>query len=218
LIPLASISRPCCFPLPQICSSSRDSLPTLSGSSLTSNLWLFQSIWADRNFTAYTPLENPINIADIYQQAMVTGTKVDNQDMSKLTAHDTMQNPDKDLENHNGTQSDDSFIDPNFQLGVQDIEAVPISWTFFALVVAYVMIWFVYFVQGLVSGISGTLLPYVTSAFAEHSLTPTTSVIIAVIGGVTNLSIAKVLDIFSRPQGYLLCIVFTTIGLVMSAA
>jgi energy-converting hydrogenase Eha subunit G len=163
-------------------------------------------------------LENPINIADIYQQAMVTGTKVDNQDMSKLTAHDTMQNPDKDLENHNGTQSDDSFIDPNFQLGVQDIEAVPISWTFFALVVAYVMIWFVYFVQGLVSGISGTLLPYVTSAFAEHSLTPTTSVIIAVIGGVTNLSIAKVLDIFSRPQGYLLCIVFTTIGLVMSAA
>ncbi|KAE9367494.1 MFS general substrate transporter [Stipitochalara longipes BDJ] len=157
-------------------------------------------------------------MAENYQQAMATGTEVDNQDMSKLTAHDTVQDSDKDLENHNGTQSEDSFIDPNFQPGVQDIEAVTISWSFFALVVAYVMIWFVYFVQGLVSGISGTLLPYVTSAFAEHSLTPTTSVISAVIGGVTNLSIAKVLDIFGRQQGYLLCIVLTTIGLIMSAA
>jgi hypothetical protein len=79
------------------------------------------------------------------------------------------------------------------------------------------MIWFVYFVQGLVTGISGSVLPYVTSAFTEHSFTPTTGVMSAIIGGVTNLNITKVLDIFGRPQGYLLYIVLTTIGLIRPA-
>ncbi|KAF7890043.1 uncharacterized protein EAF02_002458 [Botrytis sinoallii] len=80
------------------------------------------------------------------------------------------------------------------------------------------MIWITYFVQGLVSGVSGSLLPYITSDFALHSLTPTTSILSAVIGGVTNLSIAKVLDIFDRPQGYILCALLCTVGLAMSAS
>ena len=108
-------------------------------------------------------------------------------------------------------------VDTNFQPGVQDIEAVTIAWSRTWLIVTYILIWLTYFVQGLVSGVTGTLLPYVTSAFAEHSLTPTTSILSAVIGGVTNLSIAKVLDIFGRPQGYVLCIVLCVIGLIMSA-
>ncbi|EHK45528.1 hypothetical protein TRIATDRAFT_128042 [Trichoderma atroviride IMI 206040] len=109
-------------------------------------------------------------------------------------------------------------INTTFQPGVQDIEAVTITWSRTWLIVAYVLIWITYFIQGLVTGVTGALLPYVTSAFAEHSLTPTTGILSAVIGGVTNLSIAKVLDIFGRSQGYLLCIVLCTVGLIMSAA
>jgi MFS family permease len=131
--------------------------------------------------------------------------------------HDSFHGSEKDAEHHNNTIRDDT-VDTNFQAGVQDIEAVTLSWTTVSLVTAYILIWMVYFVQGLVVGISGALLPYVTSSFALHSLTPTTSVLSSVIGGVTNLSIAKVLDVFGRPQGFLFCAVLATVGLVMSAA
>ncbi|TKX23792.1 MFS transporter-like protein 69 [Elsinoe australis] len=104
------------------------------------------------------------------------------------------------------------------QPGVQDIEAVTITWSKRALIGAYLVIWLVYFVQSLVGGINSALLPYITSAFAEHSLTPTTGVVSSVIGGVTNLSIGKALDIFGRPQGFLFCTVLAIIGLVISAA
>ncbi|OCT47555.1 Siderophore iron transporter mirB [Cladophialophora carrionii] len=132
--------------------------------------------------------------------------------------HDTVREATgQDLEHPQGLPSDDNSVDPRFQAGVQDIEAVTISWSTTSLVIAYVLIWLVYFVQGLVAGVSGSLLPYVTSSFALHSLTPTTGVLSSVIGGVTNMSIAKTLDIFGRPQGFLFCVVLATVGLIMAA-
>lgn len=73
-------------------------------------------------------------------------------------------------------------------------------------------------VEGMLNGTAGALTPYVTSAFALHSLTPTVGIISSVIGGVTNLTLAKILDVFGRPQGYLCCIILATIGLAMMAA
>ena len=113
---------------------------------------------------------------------------------------------------------DDSIIDGDTQSGVQNIEAITVAWTNTALAVVYVMIWLIYFVEGLLSGVNGALSPYVTSYFAQHSLTPTVAILSSVIGGVTNLTLAKVLDVFGRPQGFLLCIVIATVGLIMMAA
>jgi MFS family permease len=154
---------------------------------------------------------------------MASQVEIDSHD-GKILSHahntviDSVHESDKDLKHENGTPSGDDSVDSKFQPGVQDIEAVTISWSTVSLVTAYILIWLAYFIQGLVAGVSASLLPYVTSAFAEHSLTPTTSVLSSVIGGVTNLSIAKTLDIFGRPQGFLLCIVLATLGLIMSAS
>ncbi|EPE34450.1 MFS general substrate transporter [Glarea lozoyensis ATCC 20868] len=117
-----------------------------------------------------------------------------------------------------GNASNDKSVDTNFQPGVQKAEAITIAWSLKALIMAYVVIWLVYFVQGIVTGVSGALLPYVTSDFAAHSLIPTTGVVSQVVGGVTNLCIAKVLDIFGRPHGFILCAFLATIGLVMAAS
>ncbi|ORY10001.1 hypothetical protein BCR34DRAFT_567629 [Clohesyomyces aquaticus] len=127
---------------------------------------------------------------------------------------ETAHGSDKDESTRSG---DGDGIDSNFQPGIQDIEAVTLTWSTSSLVAVFIMIWIVYFVQGLVSVVTGALLPYVTSAFAAHSLTPTTSVISTVVSGVTNLSIGKTLDIFGRPHGFLLCAVLATVGLIMSA-
>ena len=114
--------------------------------------------------------------------------------------------------------SDESIVDANVQPGVQNIEAVTVAWTTTALIFAYVMIWLIYLVEGMLSGTTAALTPYVTSAFAQHSLTPTIGILSSVIGGVTNLTLAKILDVFGRPQGFLSCILLATAGLVMMAA
>ncbi|KAF2154527.1 hypothetical protein K461DRAFT_310975 [Myriangium duriaei CBS 260.36] len=103
------------------------------------------------------------------------------------------------------------------QAGVQDIEAVTTVWTSTALVVAYILIWITYFVEGMLSGTQTALVPYVTSSFGEHSLTPVVGIVSTVIGGCANFTIAKILDVFGRPQGYLICTVIATIGLIMMA-
>jgi MFS family permease len=111
-----------------------------------------------------------------------------------------------------------SITDAEAQPGVQNIEATTLSWTQSALLFAYIMIWLTYFVEGMLSYTTAALTPYVTSAFAQHSLTPTVGILSSVIGGVTNLTLAKVLDVFGRPQGYLLCVFLATAGLAMMAA
>lgn len=116
------------------------------------------------------------------------------------------------------TFEDDKKLKTKYQPGVQDIEAVTITWSRTWLIIAYILIWITYFIQSLPSGVTGSLLPYVTSEFAEHSLTPTTGVLSAVKGSVGNLSIAKDLDILGRLHGYPLCIVLCVIGFIVLAA
>jgi MFS family permease len=127
------------------------------------------------------------------------------------------ENPDIQIGGPQDSETDDA-IDTKAQAGVQNIEAITSVWTKSALFTAFAMIWVIYFVDSMQQGTTGNLTPWVTSAFQEHSLTPTVSVMSSIIGGVFKLTLAKVLDIFGRPQGYLLSIVFTTMGLVMMAA
>lgn len=126
-------------------------------------------------------------------------------------------NDDADEDTNVDLDDNDAYCIPasDTQPGVQNIEAVTVAWTTSALVFVYIMIWLTYFVEGVLSGTTGILTPYVTSAFALHSLTPTVGVLSSVVGGITNLTLAKVLDVFGRPQGYLFCIVLATIGLIM---
>ncbi|KAL4756445.1 major facilitator superfamily domain-containing protein [Aspergillus foveolatus] len=104
------------------------------------------------------------------------------------------------------------------QAGVREVEAIATVWTKSTRIIVYVLIWIVYFTVLMQQNASGSLTPYVTSAFLLHSLTPTVTILSSVIGGVCNLTIAKILDIFGRPQGYLFCLVITSIGLIMMAA
>ena len=113
---------------------------------------------------------------------------------------------------------DEAIVDVHAQPGVQNIEAVTVAWTTSDLIIAYIMIWLTYFVEGMLSGTTAALTPYVTSTFAQHSLIPTVGILSSVIGGVTNLTLAKILDVFGRPQGYMFCICLATVGLIMMAA
>ena len=130
----------------------------------------------------------------------------------------TVKGRDNAMKSEPDPDGDETVGDAHTQSGVQKIEAVTVAWTTTALVIAYAMIWVTYFVEGMLSATTTSLNPYVTSAFAQHSLTPTVGILSSIIGGVTNLTIAKILDVFGRPQGYLFCIVLATVGLIIMAA
>lgn len=65
--------------------------------------------------------------------------------------------------------------------------------------------------------ITNVLTPYVTSSFKQHSLTAATGIMSSLIGGLTKLPLAKILDIWGRPHGLAVMMVFLTVGLVMMA-
>lgn len=112
----------------------------------------------------------------------------------------------------------DEPIDPNAQVGVQKIEAAANVWTKTTLILAFILIWIVYFVDALQQGTTGVLTVYVTSRFTKLGLTPTVNILSNIIGGVFKLTVAKILDVFGRPQGYMFSVIICTLGLIMMAA
>ena len=61
--------------------------------------------------------------------------------------------------------------------------------------------------------ITGQLTQFAYSEFSAAPLVPITNVLSSIIGGLTRLPIAKVLDIWGRAQGYPLMVFCCTIGM-----
>jgi hypothetical protein len=109
-----------------------------------------------------------------YDDAHTDDAKIHNEkEISTVHKTDNDSGNPNPLHESNGTKvENDDFITSDFQAGVQNIEVLTISWGTNSLIVAYVPIWVIDFVQGLVTGVTGALLPYVTSAFAEQISSP----------------------------------------------
>lgn len=60
--------------------------------------------------------------------------------------------------------------------------------------------------------------PYVTSAFRLHSLTAATGIMSSIIGGLSKIPLAKLLDMWGRPQGLLLSLCVWIVGYIMMAS
>ncbi|KAL2852541.1 hypothetical protein BJY01DRAFT_232579 [Aspergillus pseudoustus] len=112
-------------------------------------------------------------------------------------------------------QSD--VVNADFQHGVQAAQAMTQVWSFSHIVAAYILIWTIHFIMAFASGMIGNLTPFVTSAFAEHSLTATTSIISSLAAGLIKLPYAKLMDIWGRPQGFAVMVGSMTMGLIMMA-
>ena len=86
-----------------------------------------------------------------------------------------------------------------------------------SLLTNIIRIWIIAFVSSLEQGMGPNLTTYVTSDFKLHSLTSATGVMSSVIGGLTKLPLAKLIDVWGRPQGYMVMVACSTLGLVLMA-
>ncbi|RYN99161.1 Siderophore iron transporter [Alternaria tenuissima] len=114
--------------------------------------------------------------------------------------------------------SDEESLSSNAQAGVKAVQAAASVWTKYHLTGAYVIIWWIYFVTALQEVVVRAMNPYVTSAFRLHSLTAATGIMSSIIGGLSKIPLAKLLDMWGRPQGLLLSLFVWMVGYIMMAS
>ncbi|KAL3424961.1 Siderophore iron transporter mirB 2 [Phlyctema vagabunda] len=119
---------------------------------------------------------------------------------------------------HNQNDIEKDSTDGTYkQEGVKRIEAITTVWSKKLLWVMFVLLYLVTFCDQLLQAVQGNLTPYVTSEFSQHGLLATTSIVASIIGGVSTLTIAKIIDIWGRCEGFLAMLVMIIVGMVMKA-
>lgn len=74
------------------------------------------------------------------------------------------------------------------------------------------------FILAMQSSIQGNLSAYVTSEFDSHGLLATIGIVSTIIGGVSSLTIAKIIDVWGRVEGFCVMLLLLTVGQIMKAA
>ncbi|KAK6213812.1 major facilitator superfamily transporter [Colletotrichum tabaci] len=103
------------------------------------------------------------------------------------------------------------------QEGVKKVEAITTVWSPKMLWVVFALLYLVSFSDGLLQSVQSNLTPYVTSAFGQHGLLATTSIVSTILGGVSKLTIAKIIDIRGRAEGFIGMVFLVIIGMIMKA-
>jgi hypothetical protein len=78
--------------------------------------------------------------------------------------------------------------------------------------------WLIYLTNGFQSQINYTLVPYASSEWESHSLIPVIGVVANCMTAAVYIPLSKILDLWGRAEGFLLMVLFATIGMIMMAA
>ncbi|OWZ36750.1 hypothetical protein LQV05_005933 [Cryptococcus neoformans] len=109
------------------------------------------------------------------------------------------------------------FPDATAQRGVQNAEAITLTWSRNSLIIAYAFMFLLYFVNAFQSSITGNLSAYIVSSFSAHSLIPTIGIVSNVMSAATYMPLAKALNLWDRSYGFAFMTLLSTIGLILSA-
>ncbi|RWA14915.1 hypothetical protein EKO27_g245 [Xylaria grammica] len=118
--------------------------------------------------------------------------------------HDPEKHPAATVNNEAPELSDDSSSEHK-QEGVKQAEAITTVFSKLS------------FIDALAQSVGDSLAPYVTSSFGQHGLLTTASLIARIIGGVITLTIAKVIDIWGRCEGFIFMVIVSVIGQILKA-
>ncbi|KAJ5371588.1 Major facilitator superfamily domain general substrate transporter [Penicillium concentricum] len=131
-----------------------------------------------------------------------------------------------------GTTTEENKRDPTFdtefqrpevpaeglQHGVRDIEAITMTWSKRTLILVFINIWFLYFVNAFQSSVFASLSPYVSSSFTAHSLSGVPTALADAFSAAIYIPVGKMMDTWGRAEGFLLMTCFATMGLILLAS
>ncbi|KAI0436598.1 siderochrome-iron transporter MirB [Xylaria telfairii] len=116
-----------------------------------------------------------------------------------------------------GTPKTDDTGSTHKQEGVRQVEAIISVWSRQVLIIMFILLYLVTFVDALLGVVQSSLIPYITSSFSRHGLLATTSIIATIVGGVIALPIAKIIDIWGRCEGFIIMVGLVVLGLILKA-
>ncbi|EGY22015.1 siderophore iron transporter mirB [Verticillium dahliae VdLs.17] len=145
--------------------------------------------------------------------APVAGAGNDNIDIEKSVA----ANQAVDEMPHDDLKADSDADSANFQGGVRRVRAITTVWSKKTLWLMFALLYLVSFVDQLTVSITYALNPYITSSFGKHGLLATVGIVSSIVGACTSLTLAKVIDIWGRIEGFISMTVIIVIGTIMKA-
>ncbi|KAK5325022.1 hypothetical protein LTR93_004497 [Exophiala xenobiotica] len=104
------------------------------------------------------------------------------------------------------------------QNGVKKIEAVTLAWSKKSLAGVLILIWLLTLVNNFKATIVASLTPFATSEWQSHSLLTVIGIVANAMTAAVYIPMAKMLDVWGRAEGLLLCLAFCILGLVLMAA
>jgi len=105
----------------------------------------------------------------------------------------------------------------DFQKGVERIRVITTIWSKPTLISMFVLLYLIHFVDMLQNYIDSGLNPYITSAFGSHGLLTVGTVISTALGGCAPLTMAKVIDIWGRVEGFCFMLLVCVAGMIVKA-
>ncbi|KAI1376563.1 MFS general substrate transporter [Hypoxylon crocopeplum] len=117
----------------------------------------------------------------------------------------------------NGLDVESDTSSKHKQDGVKRVEAITTVWSKELLIVMFILLYLATFVDMLLQSVQSNLVPYITSAFNKHGLLATTGIVATIIGGVSKLTIAKIIDIWGRCEGFVFMVALVVIGMILKA-
>ncbi|KAJ5827817.1 Major facilitator superfamily domain general substrate transporter [Penicillium robsamsonii] len=147
----------------------------------------------------------------VSDQVTPASTRRDAEKMAEFRVHQGTDHPSDDKTSLSDRDSSE------FQGGVQRVRAITSTWSAKTLILMFILLYLVSFVDALLSSVESALSPYITSSFHKHGLLTVVSVISTILGGSSKLTLAKIIDIWGRVEGFLIMLVLVSIGLIMKA-
>ncbi|GKT64865.1 MFS siderochrome iron transporter MrB [Colletotrichum tofieldiae] len=104
------------------------------------------------------------------------------------------------------------------QHGVKLAQALTLTWSKNSLIAIFIFMWFLYLTNGFQSSVLYSLTPYAASDFESHSLLPVIDIVSSAMTASVYIPLAKILDLWGRAEGFLLMVLFATLGMILLAA
>ncbi|KAH6874874.1 major facilitator superfamily domain-containing protein [Thelonectria olida] len=133
-------------------------------------------------------------------------------DVDKLTAEKRVTEFPED-EKENPENVEEEFK----QDGVKQVEAITKVWSKQILIGMFCFLWLIELIESLLQSVQGNLIAYITSSFHKHGLLSSTAIVATIMGGVSRLTIAKIIDIWGRVEGFFSMVLLIVLGMIMKA-
>ncbi|KLU82361.1 hypothetical protein MAPG_01433 [Magnaporthiopsis poae ATCC 64411] len=131
----------------------------------------------------------------------------------------TSQERDAKAAGEEGSEEEMRDVNKDVQLqhGVVKIQAITKAWTFKYLIITYILIYLTSYCHSMQQQMNSNLAPYVTSSFSRHGLLATVGIVARLVGGVSQIPMAKIGNIWGRMEVYILVHGLCSFGLLLMA-